>query len=804
MAPVKEELSVVDKFTNVFNRFIDYAKNVVDTSDAVEASTQTLANSFSAGASASVEFSGAVNDSLNTMTDAANATDYWTDKLGTYNAQALEAIYTTQELVDMGYKHAEALQAEYLASEEYAQALEAQRLAEEALAQETERANGILNEATLAQESVNDVTYAAIDPLSQYQNQLTAVERKLVQQRTRLSAAVTEYNRLAEASGSASEEAMKQLSVVEKLTSGVTELTTQHEDLVQTLSDLQQNDPAKIFDDQNRAANSLASDGLTKVLNKLTAIIAAYISLKKFKDIFESSLTQDTYELRVEARLGEGSGQAFSNWVRGLAREFGELTEDVYAVTNRFLQTTTDPANLEGLNRLTSMFAAFSDADFSSVGRSINQALRTGQLRQLSEQTGITTNVLRYYGVEDAVKSGDVDAFVDSLYRAAEAIGITSEAYEQVLGGAQRQWERFKNSIVNGSVQAGRAFINAFEEAFEKLNEFTQSDQGQTLFAALTTGFEVLGNVASAAVDILLEFGNFVADNFTTIVNAAAVALAVFGGFLLFSAISAALAALPILLIVGLLVAFILLLEEAGATSEQIFGAIAGFAGLLYATIYNIGANLWNAIAAFAEFFANVWVDPLGAVVRLFTELFDTILGIVETVAAAIDFVLGTSLAQGVSSFRNNISGWVDENFGESLITIPRLEEKNLADTVNQWAEVGESIGRSLDEFNPENLFGGLDQLDLSGYGGGNIDVGTVGNVKNVGNVSLADEDLKQLLDLAERDRQIVINMENSVPNNTININSGNADLTPEQLLDTIERILEEESASETVLVYDY
>ena len=58
------------------------------------------------------------------------------------------------------------------------------------------------------------------------------------------------------------------------------------------------------------------------------------------------------------------------------------------------------------------------------------------------------------------------------------------------------------------------------------------------------------------------------------------------------------------------------------------------------------------------NFFANVWNDPLGATVRLFAEVFDSILGMVETVAGAIDALLGSDLSGAVAGFRDKVSGW--------------------------------------------------------------------------------------------------------------------------------------------------
>ena len=50
-----------------------------------------------------------------------------------------------------------------------------------------------------------------------------------------------------------------------------------------------------------------------------------------------------------------------------------------------------------------------------------------------------------------------------------------------------------------------------------------------------------------------------------------------------------------------------------------------------------------------------LWERPPG----YFFDVFDTILGIVETTAGAIDALLGTDMASVVSGFRGKMSGWL-------------------------------------------------------------------------------------------------------------------------------------------------
>lgn len=70
-------------------------------------------------------------------------------------------------------------------------------------------------------------------------------------------------------------------------------------------------------------------------------------------------------------------------------------------------------------------------------------------------------------------------------------------------------------------------------------------------------------------------------------------------------------------------------------------------------------------------------------------DIFDTILGIVETTAGAIDALLGTSLAGTVAGFRGKMSGRVDDTFGENAIQIKRMAELDVYGTSQSWGRRG-------------------------------------------------------------------------------------------------------------------
>lgn len=134
-----------------------------------------------------------------------------------------------------------------------------------------------------------------------------------------------------------------------------------------------------------------------------------------------------------------------------------------------------------------------------------------------------------------------------------------------------------------------------------------------------------------------------------------------------------------------------------------------------------------------AEFFANVFNDPVAAIAHLFADALDAILSMVETVAGAIDALTGSNLQGAVSGFRDNLSSWVDNTFGENAIQIKRMANLDVGATAAEWGKYGADLGSKLDNMDIsldslKDTFGGFDASSIPAAG--DLDVGDVDRVK--------------------------------------------------------------------------
>ena len=249
--------------------------------------------------------------------------------------------------------------------------------------------------------------------------------------------------------------------------------------------------------------------------------------------------------------------------------------------------------------------------------------------------------------------------------------------------------------------------------------------------------------------------------------------------------LNSAMYACPIVWIIILIIALIALFYAAVAavnkfagTSVSATGIICGvfmvaaaFIGNRFVTLINfvidIFVVLWNFIAAFANFFGNVFNDPVGAIARLFFDLVDCILGLLESLASAIDTIFGSNLAGAVAGWRDSLGSWVDETFGQGEEIMAKMDASSLHLEQFEYGaawDAGYSFGEGIDEsianFDPSSLFGTTDipsaddyasALTAGGIGSGVDDIaGNTGAMADA--MDITGEELKYLRDIAEQE----------------------------------------------------
>lgn len=431
-------------------------------------------------------------------------------------------------------------------------------------------------------------------------------------------------------------------------------------------------------------------------------------------------------------------------------------------------------------------------SEAAAEGAAGAQEKHTSRLKSLISSAGQAAKAL--LGMNRAEKTFDgldkqLRRFALSIFSVSRIIQFLQSSLERAPQSIQDSWSGLQtslNDLLGGAVVSA---LQTLQPHIDRLNAALQSEAGQKFARGLESLASFAGEALGALLDVVSGLIEFLGDHFQEVMTVAAVLLGIFAAQMLATAAASLAASWPIILIVGLVAALITGLMNAGVTSEEIFRVIGEGAGWLYAFVYNLVADAWNIIALFAEFLLNVFNDPLGAVVRLFFDVFDAILGIIETVAGAIDALFGTDWGTAVSGFRDDVQKWADDKFGENEIQVDRMDKISYTDTMKSFGDKAVQIGNSLSDFSLSNMMA-APLSDISD------DTSAIRD-----SVAMSEEDLKSLVDMAEREYVNNINLTAQTPVITVNgANTGNTAADRQNLADALAQILEEQRASSSLL----
>lgn len=563
------------------------------------------------------------------------------------------------------------------------------------------------------------------------------------------------------------------------------------------------------------------NDQASKLLSTIKRIAAAAGVTTLVRSFLDFSDTQ----AQINARL---------NLMNDGFQTTNELSEMIYQSALRSKAAYSDTADAVGKMGLNAGNAFSSNQELIAFTEQVNKQFKIGgasaqeQSNAMVQLTqAMAAGVLRGQDLNSilAAAPGIARTIEESMGWASGSIKqyaedgkVTAQVVKNALldmaDQTNQKFESIPMTLSDAMTQAQNIVQHEVKQMAQSWNDFIQTDQGQEVLGEAISLLSVMAQVGTDALSGIGSAGLFVADNMDMILPIlAAVGL----GFLLVKAqavqaalgsaaaagihmASWAVANWPILLLVALFAGALIAAQQFGIGMQEVGGWVGQVFGMTYAVGYNVFATLWNVIASFAEFFANVFNDPVAAIAHLFSNALDTILSMVETAAGAIDALTGSHLQGAVSGFRGKLSGWVDDTFGENAIQIKRMANLDIGATASEWGNYGANLGSKLDNLDLDigKLAGSFNDLDLSG--GNNIDkVAKVGKVGKVDDIKLSDEDLKIYRDLAERRYMNKIELKTLAPEINVSIpESAGGNLTADDVTDYIRKMLIEQMNSQT------
>lgn len=486
----------------------------------------------------------------------------------------------------------------------------------------------------------------------------------------------------------------------------------------------------------------------------------AVFSVAAVKGQIQKALEEFSNQYNAEVQLGvvmknAGMDQKAFDAIRDRASELESKTTfggDTFVAGAAELGTyLKDPEALSAAMGTLANYAA------GMGGPSVDQSQMVEYATQLGKALDGTYDGLKKKGFElSEAQQKIIETGTDM-----EKVAVINDVINQSWKGLAESYantptgkiEQFKNKIGQLYEAAGQKLVGGVMRLLTAVTNLLDTLQNTGALDGVCVVLNVIMGLLGYAATAVSWIAQVVVDNWPT-VSAILTAIAI---VLLPAMISrlwatVALANAPLIMMIALVALLISAAMDAGVTIEDVVGFVGGLLGGLYAFGYNLIADIWNFIATFAEFFANVFVDPIGSIERLFLGLADSVLGVLETIANAIDAVFGSSLSDAVGNWRSGLQAKIEASYGENAVRYDRMEKIDTASTAAAWSTGAKGIANNLSQ-----ITGKLDSLTSSWdvsrstgtINGGDLDsVGSVGKIDS--DVNIADEDLKFLRDVAE------------------------------------------------------
>lgn len=371
-----------------------------------DSGSQAIAQFEQASEAANAAFeqtSQAANSVARAMETSSQSTDYWTSAIGNYDKSAMEAVYSTEELVEMGYKSADALneQSEMLAlceksASELSQSMSATIGIEESLnnamkeaaeiSEQVANADGVSAETKEELSRASEAAAAAMEELHKAQEEATAAMEGYDATMMSGTNDLAELEAAAERAGHAAEN----LAEANGNATNATEELSNASDKASEELENAGNKGAKVFDE---LASALAAVGITAMLKEMAE--AAY----ELADAFSEA--EKTVVLATGA-----TGEALSGLEDSMMNAYASAKAADLSSTAGAIGEINTRLGLTGneLENVTGLFLDYANITNQDVVSSV----------------GNVTKLMNQWGVE----LSNVEGLMDKLSYAGQMSGI--------------------------------------------------------------------------------------------------------------------------------------------------------------------------------------------------------------------------------------------------------------------------------------------------------------------------------------------------------------------------------------------
>lgn len=573
-------------------------------------------------------------------------------------------------------------------------------------------------------------------------------------------------------------------------------------------------------DDFNNKLNAtgtsagIASSGI----GKLVGAIISFAAIKKGMDIVDNftntsarlSLindglqTQAQLQNKIFASANRSKG-AYGDMASAIAK-MGILAGDQFKNNDQLIAFTE-------LVQKSFKIGGASQSEQSSAMLQLTQAMSSGRLQgdefrsimenapmmanAIAKYTGKSKGELKKMSAEGTITS---DIIKNAMFAMGDDINAKFATMPYTFADV---WNRIKNSGTQ-----------AFVGIMEKINKLINTDGFKHFLDGAIIGFNLMAQAAGWLIDTIINGWDTIGPILGIISGILLIAMITKLWAMLPPLVAQAIAWLsiywPIFLVIAIIAIAISAIRQFGVSWEQIFGFVGGIVGIFAVFFYNEFIHIWNTVAAFINFFGNVFTNPIASIKALFYDLASSAIGYIETMAKGIEDVINkipgvkvdiTSGLDGLKGKLKNASATIKSEAG--LVDYVKSKDYMNYSTgytsgSNMGKNISNSLGGSIDKLT--KLMSGpssLPAMDTSQFGSSGNPATVQGTGKNGAvDVNMAAEDLQYLRDIAERDYVNKFSTATLAPNVIIQFGDVHEEADANKVAGRIKKILQEEIAT--------
>lgn len=497
MADLLARFKLVDEMSDKLGKMAEKGQSMTEQWErAGDAASATL-EGITGGVSSAVTSVDGIATSIDNLQDAMGQADYWTDAVGNYSKELLEATYSTEELVEMGMKSADAL-------EEQNRMLELCERSATELSQSMDATTQIQQDLSAAMDSAaetakalsknEDVSAEAKEALAKASTEAAEAMRELDKAQQEADAAMEAYSQTM-ASGTsdlnqleaAAERAGHAAEALAEANGRATEATQELSDATEQASEEAEGAGDKGTDAIGAVAGALAGAGITA---KVMEIAGAVYELAGSFSEAEKTIVSAT------GATGRELDEFMSSSLDVYASSSAESLNDV-AVAMTSVQTATGLPG-DALEEATDAALVLNN----TLGYEVSESARTAGA--LIKNFGVTAteayNLIAIGAQNGADKNGDLLDVLNEYSAQYAALGLSAE--------------EFVSSLVDGA-EAGVFSVDKVGDAVKEFNIRAKDGSDTTAEA-----FELLGMNADMMSEKFAAGGDTARTAFFEVVNA--------------------------------------------------------------------------------------------------------------------------------------------------------------------------------------------------------------------------------------------------------------------------------------------